>query len=74
VHDEVQTVVVENDDEMGTTTGSAVFECFEDHPDGVTIHSLDIAVVSSGSNARLSCQVCGLELLCACCERRVNFK
>jgi hypothetical protein len=83
VHDEVETVVVENEGEMDTTTGSVVFECFQEHSDAVSIHSLDNDDLTCDCcgifwvQCRLKfyrCQLCGLDLCALCEERRVNFK
>lgn len=79
--DEVQTIV-EHDD-VQTTTGSVVFECFQEHDDAVSIHTLgddDLVCDCCGvawtncDRQFYRCQECSLEL-CACCEeRRINFK
>lgn len=78
--DDVQPI---EDDEMETTTGSVVFECWQEHGDAVSIHTLSDAdltcdccgvFVTKCDRQFYRCQECGLEL-CGCCEgRRINFK
>jgi hypothetical protein len=86
---EVQPIEEDEDErsssEMQTQTGSVVFECFQDHGDAVSIHTLAL------DNDDLVCHCCGIAwtdcdrrfydcpncrlYLCACCEeRRINFK
>jgi hypothetical protein len=80
--DEVQTIV-EHDADLDTTTGSVVFECFQEHSDAVSIHSLDnddLVCDCCGIwwvHCRLwfyRCQLCGIELCATCEDRRINFK
>ena len=78
--DDVQPI---EDDEMETTTTSVVFECWQEHGDAVSIHTLSDADLTCDccgiswtkcDRQFYRCQECGLEL-CGCCEgRRINFK
>jgi hypothetical protein len=78
--DGVQTL--EHDD-MESTTGSIVFDCWQEHGDADSIHTLsdaDLACDCCGvawtncDQQFYRCQECGLEM-CGCCEsRRINFK
>ncbi len=78
--DDVQHI---EDDEMETTTTSVVFECWQEHGDAVSIHTLSDADLTCDccgvawtkcDRQFYRCQECGLEL-CGCCEgRRINFK
>ena len=77
--DDVQPI---EDDEMETTTGSVVFECWQEHGDAVSIHTLADDDFCDGCTIAATmcdrqfyrCKECGLELCAICEDRRINFK
>ena len=70
-------------DDMLTATGAIVFECFQEHGEADSIHTLSDAdltcdccgvFVTKCDRQFYRCQECGLELCGSCEERRINFK